>query len=134
MGTSQSNTSCKSLEESIRSEIPSQNIITKIHLAINSVLTFTYKCLKDKLKSDQIVRMLSANYDTAVISNTYVFCRSYLGLSDRPRRDNINYKSLENITVVTMCKKIIAMVKLMNKFIKKNQIHHRILLMKMVLT
>ena len=114
-----SNTSCKSLGDSIGLEFPSQNNITKIDLAINSVLTFTNKYLKDKLKSDQIVKMLSLNFDITDINHTYMFCKSLLGKSERPRRENTNYKSLENITVVTMCKKIISMVKLINKLSKK---------------
>ena len=46
-----------SLGESDILEIPVQNSGNKMELAINSVLTFTNKCVNDSLKSDQIVKL-----------------------------------------------------------------------------
>ena len=109
------NTSYKSLGESDILEIPGQNSAKKIELAMNSVLTFTNKCISDKITSEKIKKMLTGFYDEKDLKQAYEFCRSLLEKKDRPKRENANYNNLEKVNVLNMSKQIISMVKLLKR-------------------
>ena len=104
-----------SVGENVVLEIPIEKSGKNLEIAINSVLTFTSKCINDQLKSEQIVKLLCDFYHGNILKTAYQFCRSLLEKKHKPKRINANYESSGSIKIVTMCRQIVKLVKLLLK-------------------
>ena len=77
-------------------EIPMPNSDDNLELIINSILSFTNKCLADKLRSEKIIKLLTDNYSEKNLNKAWKFSRSLLEKNDRPKRLNVNYENRSN--------------------------------------
>ena len=87
-----------------------QNDIRK-ELVLNSVLSFTKKCLENAQKTIQIRKMLIGHYTEKEIKEAYNLAKSLLRKEDRPKRQMVNYQCEVSLKLHNICKQVIAMVK-----------------------
>ena len=95
-------------------EVSQNNTITKVELVLNSILSFTSKCLTDGLKSDVITKLIIDHYKESDIYDSANIARSLLRKADRPRRKNITYEthlSPVALKLPKICKLVNIMVK-----------------------
>ena len=94
-------------------EVPMPNKGDNLEIILNSILTFTNKCLADNVKTDKIVKLLTNNYTENDLKKAWEFSRSLLEKKDRPKCRNANYdNSSEKLKSTIVAKQIVRMVKM----------------------
>ena len=97
-------------------EIPRPNSDDNLELILNSILSFTNKCLADHLDTKKIIKLLTSNYAEKDLIKAWELSRSLLEKKDRPKRGNVNYDSSpKNLKINLVAKQIVKMVRILKK-------------------
>ena len=83
-------------------------------LILNSVLSYTAKCISNKLEIPHTIKLMKDFYSEIDINHAWKLSRSFLQKKDRPKRQIGNYQNLTNLETEAKCKQIVKCVKNLN--------------------
>ena len=87
----------------------------KIQMILNSVLSFTSKCLDEGLKPKDIILLLLKHYNQKLLSESVDLARSLMKKDQRPKRVKANYQSNAPLKPFESCKLLIKIARELKK-------------------
>ena len=84
-------------------------------MILNSVISFTSKCLDEGLKTKDLVDLLLGHYDRKALIESVDLARSLLKKEERPKGIKANYRSVAPLEPREICRLLISMVKVLKK-------------------
>ena len=87
----------------------------KIQVVLNSVMSYTSKCLDERIKTKDIEKILINNYNQSELTDSSKLARSLLNKEIRPKRNKANYLNVVPMKLSEVCKMLICCVKTIKK-------------------